>query len=950
MADAGEQRLVEIFSHALRLDPLERPKFLEESCGDDPDLYASVLALLRADANPHHVLQDIEASKSIFLERSAVGIGQTVSRYRILEKVGEGGMGVVYRAEDTRLNRSVALKFLPRATHASEQARTRFNQEAQAAAALDHPNICTLHDIDESEDHIFIAMAYLEGRTLRERLSAETLPIDEILRIAVQIAEGLGHAHRKGIVHRDIKPANIMVSPDGHVRIMDFGLARSADHARITRTGLTMGTVAYLSPEQARADTVDHRTDIWSLGVVLYEMVTGELPFPGEHDQAIIYAILNKEPKPITEHRLDVQPQLQEIIAKSLAKDARERYASVEELLHDLTALEREMRGEPGGGRVARLRRRRTYFRSRRVVIGAVAAVTLAAGAIALALSLRARQEPAAPPAVHRQLTYSGNASLPEISPNGKLMVYAMADGGNTRLMLHDITTGSAIPIIERISFDRHHRFRWSPDGSMLALTGAAGEEGSFILPWLGGTPRRLCSASSFVAWSPDGSRVALAAELGTIRICNASGDETTRFALGQPSLWIYGLDWSPRGDDLVVASWGQEDRSALWLITPDGERPVRVLRGENRIFLVRFNGAGNALYYLDAARQSSTLMKLRVNPSARRAIGEPEQILSGISGEHFSVSADGAHLLHLSAERKSDLWMVEFGKSTPDMKSQAIQLTQGTFEHQFPSISPDGRQVAFVRGKGDRFNVFVMPLEGGAARQLTFFDADCTSPAWSPDGTMLAFQSNEGGTSRVWIVPIEGGAPRPLSNSEMSVGRSGNVTWWPGSRIAYQTAEHHNIKLLDPSQPDGPGETLFEDEIRLDFIFQPRYSPDGKELAFWRNRYSEDGSNRPALWVISLEDRTERLIHEGRYWPEGWSADGNWIYATWSGGAAVSTRAAARLPAQGGEPDTVITFAAGGEIRVDVAVTPDESKIIYVLATTENDVWLTENFDTSDE
>jgi serine/threonine protein kinase/tetratricopeptide (TPR) repeat protein len=295
-------------------------------------------------------------------------IGQTISHYKILEKLGGGGMGVVYKAEDTKLKRFVALKFLPPELTRDDEAKERFVHEAQAASALDHPNICTIYEIDETEDgQIFIAMACYEGETLKKRVAkgeerrekgeehvapiaprsspfAMTggLPVVEVIDIAIQIAQGLAKAHQHGIVHRDIKPANVIVTNDGAVKIIDFGLAKLMGTKGITKTPSTMGTVAYMSPEQTQGEPVDHRTDIWSLGVVLYEMLTGQLPFKGEYDQAVVYSILNEEPKPITRLRPELPTVLEQIVEKALQKERTERYQRMEELLADLRQLKVE--------------------------------------------------------------------------------------------------------------------------------------------------------------------------------------------------------------------------------------------------------------------------------------------------------------------------------------------------------------------------------------------------------------------------------------------------------------------------------------------------------------------------------------------------------------------------------------------------------------------------------
>ena len=282
-------------------------------------------------------------------------IGKQIHHYNILEKLGEGGMGVVYKAEDTKLKRTVALKFLPLQTMAGEEEKARSMHEAQAAAALDHPNICTVHEINEADGQTYIAMAYVEGLSLQDVVAASlvgaqgkagTRPaastLDEILDYTIQIAEGLQAAHERKIVHRDIKPANILLTKKGHVRITDFGLAKLAGRTQLTKEGVSMGTVAYMSPEQTQGTDVDHRTDIWALGVVLYEMVTGRQPFQGDYEQAVLYSIMNEDPEPITALRTGVPMELERIVNKALKKDPAERYQRLDEMLVDLEGVSAE--------------------------------------------------------------------------------------------------------------------------------------------------------------------------------------------------------------------------------------------------------------------------------------------------------------------------------------------------------------------------------------------------------------------------------------------------------------------------------------------------------------------------------------------------------------------------------------------------------------------------------
>ena len=277
-------------------------------------------------------------------------IGATISHYKILEKLGEGGMGVVYKAQDTKLDRLVALKFLPTQLTRDEEAKERFIHEAKAASSLDHPNICTVYEIGEADERqLFIAMACYEGETLKKSIEGGPMKIEHATEIAIQVAQGLQKAHEKGIVHRDIKPANIIVTGDGMVKILDFGLAKLAGQAKLTKTGSTVGTAAYMSPEQARGLDVDHRTDIWSLGVVLYEMLTGKLPFRGEHEAALLYSIVHEEPQAISVVRADIPPDVVSIITKMLQKEPGERFQHMQELLSRLDTINKQ--NETKGGK-----------------------------------------------------------------------------------------------------------------------------------------------------------------------------------------------------------------------------------------------------------------------------------------------------------------------------------------------------------------------------------------------------------------------------------------------------------------------------------------------------------------------------------------------------------------------------------------------------------------------
>jgi TolB-like protein/predicted Ser/Thr protein kinase len=383
-------------------------------------------------------------------------IGKTISHYKILDKIGDGGMGVVYKAEDTSLGRVVALKLLPPELERDAEAKTRLVKEARAASTLDHPNICTIHEIGEAEGAAFIAMAFVEGRSLKEALAAGPLKINEAVEIALQVAAGLEEAHEKRVIHRDIKPANIMITPRGRAKIMDFGLALSLDRTRVTKAGTTLGTIAYMSPEQTRAEAVDRRADIWSLGVVLYEMLSGRRPFAGDYDQTVIYSILNEAHEPVTGLRTGIPMELERIVDKCLAKDPSLRYQHADELATDLRRLRAQGTAAAGGGSeetslpaaegaTAARRRGPSASRFRPVVLGwtILAAAAVAIGAYyAVPKLLGPRQPGTTPPGKPRgaagAVWENSIAVLPfrDLSPAGdqEYVCAGMTDALNGRL------------------------------------------------------------------------------------------------------------------------------------------------------------------------------------------------------------------------------------------------------------------------------------------------------------------------------------------------------------------------------------------------------------------------------------------------------------------------------------------------------------------------------------
>jgi len=377
-------------------------------------------------------------------------IGQTISHYKITSKLGEGGMGVVYKAEDLKLPRFVALKFLPPHLSTDEGAKRRFVHEAEAASALDHPNIGTIYEIDETPDgQMFIAMAHYEGQTLKQKLAAGPVGIDEAIDIVSQIASGLAKAHESDILHRDVKPANVLLTNDGHAKIVDFGLAKLAGRTRVTRTGTTVGTVSYMSPEQASGDDVDSRSDVFSAGVVLYEFLTGKLPFRGDHEAAVVYSIMNVDPEPLAAHREDLPEDAQRVIDKALAKDRDERYESASDLLADLKRLQE-------GRQVAALEKRATKKAGRRAAVyAALAIVVIVAGYAAITRlvprdgTTPSEQAPAVSPTTVAVLPFAvrGNDEFADMGEGMMDLLSTKLDGAGT---LRSVDSRALLSFIKR--------------------------------------------------------------------------------------------------------------------------------------------------------------------------------------------------------------------------------------------------------------------------------------------------------------------------------------------------------------------------------------------------------------------------------------------------------------------------------------------------------------------
>ena len=477
--------------------------------------------------------------------------GRAISHYRILEKLGEGGMGAVWKAEDTRLKRTVALKFIPPQTVQDPEFRERFLREAQAAAALQHPNIATVFELDE--DHGFLAMELVEGPSLRDKIRERPLKLNEALHIVSQVSEGLRAAHERGIVHRDIKSGNILLTPEGQAKITDFGLAALADRTRVTKTGAVLGTPGYMAPEQARGEKVDRRADIWALGVVLYEMLAGRLPFRGDSEAAVVHSILNDEPEPLTASRAGLPLEVDRVVGKCLSKDAADRYQHAEDVLVDLQFLGKLPPRASAPGRRSRLRRRIA-------VAGALFFAGIIAG-LCLGLLVGPTPVPNGYGAEVRPFAAESAAETqPAWSPDGESLAYLMEIDGINQVFARSLDSPGATQITK--STASCHPPAWSGDGTRVYYAVAGDLWSSGVT---GGEPRLELKEVAYPALSPDGKTLAFVrGSLGAQRVYLASTadlkpQEYARAPFLSTWVAIYRPAFSMDGSRIAVAA----DRSS---------------------------------------------------------------------------------------------------------------------------------------------------------------------------------------------------------------------------------------------------------------------------------------------------------------------------------------------------------------------------------------------------
>ena len=800
-------------------------------------------------------------------------IGQTISHYLITENLGQGGMGVVYKAEDIKLERPVALKFL--APHALEdpEHKARFVREAKAAARLDHQNICPIYEIDEADGQTFLAMAFLEGQTLKHKIAERPLKLDQALDIAIQTAQGLKAAHQKEITHRDIKPANLMLTKEAQVKIMDFGLAQLADRSKLTKTTTMLGTPAYMSPEQARGERTDRRTDIWSLGVVIYEMVTGRLPFEGERQEAVIYAIGNEQPEPITALRAGLPMELERIVGKALAKEREERYQHVEEMIVDLRALAEKLKPpRPAALAVPRASAPREETGSsnaggRHAVAAAWLPWTVAA-IFTLAFAVLAFFHFAEPEAPARQSPRPATrtvVSLPDsarlalgtqyslmgvespalaLSPDGRHLVYVGQADEGTRLYHRDLTRFEdprPIPGTE----GAHYAF-FSPDSSEL---GFLTQDRVKKVTLAGGAAVTLCRARAptFATWIDDTIYFTEREGVALARVSAAGGEPSELFDSSKRLGSLAGVSAVlPAGRAALVSVGGESsssDYDEIWVVSLEGAEdralPItgfdpRYLPSGHLVF-----GRGGSLF---AAPFDLELLEL-----TGEAVPVMERVvLESIFGKVHAAFADngtGAFVTGNDLARGRLAWVDRQGN---EGVLDVPERVYGVFD-----LAPDGRRLA-VQVADVRDYVWIWSAEDGG-RALSS-PASVGWPVWSPDGTALAVWSKASGgtTEKLVIHEIRTGAARELLSSESRVLPN---SWVQPDRIG--VSDHaKGVAVLSVTSP---GDRLWvrEDARQGSLALNlAALSPDGALIAYGSN----EGGGRFQVWVeeIDGDDRSQ--------------------------------------------------------------------------------------------
>ena len=832
--------------------------------------------------------------------------GTRLGRYEVRSKLGEGGMGEVYLARDTQLDREVALKILTAEVARDQQRLHRFLQEARAASALSHPNVAHIYEIGQADGVHFIAMEFVEGQSLDHRTAGRPVPFAELLDIAIQIADALDEAHAKGIVHRDIKSSNIIINSRGRVKVLDFGLAKLSAPAGVTdktsnselatrvktSPGMVMGTVNYMSPEQALGREVDHRSDIFSLGVVLYEMATGRLPFTGETVTETIDRITHNQPEAIARLNYEIPAEFEVIVKKALRKDRNERYQSVHDLMLDLKELKRETdlalsleRSTPPSrsGEIATQVYTQSEInrsfpppqtaavptphptssaeyiageikRNKKAIglaIGAVAIALVAAGVIGVwVYKSRNSAGPDRKPVISSnmkitRLTTSGKVSNAAISPDGKTVVYVLNDGGKKSLWIRQVATSSNIQIVPPTEVNIG-RETFSPDGTYVYYQAFDKENPRGILlqvPAFGGVPRKIITnIAGPITFSPDGSRVAfirndnVATGEDQLIIANADGTNEKKLAARKGDAFFpgNGMSWSPDGKTLGCAAGSYAGGYHYGVVTVD------VATGEQKeITNKRFIDVGRVSWLSDGTGMLVNAMAAGANQEQIWMIpypsGEAQQITHDLTDYGgTSLTSDSRSLVTVQYDGSSNVWV-----APANDLAHGKQITAGKLEGDSGvTWTPDGR-IIYSSTAGGSADLWIMNADGSNQKQLTSDPAQDYEPHVTPDGRYIFFGSLRGKLPSVWRMDIDGNNLKQMTDQEdylQDISPDGKWLIFTSWRTTKLSLWRVSVDGGDPVQ------------ITDLFVNGARVSPDGKSIAC---RYQDQNPTAPYKLII---------------------------------------------------------------------------------------------------